>query len=67
MGIAVTIIVIAYALVGAAVAIAFAVAWAPRLATPLAPVSTGARLLLAPGAALLWPLILRRCLALRDR
>ncbi len=59
------IAVLAYFAIGIMVATAFALVGAPRLADPPAPVSTGARLLLAPGAALLWPLIVRRWLAIR--
>ena len=57
--------VLAYFAIGVGVALAFALVGAPRLADPPAPVSTGARLLLMPGAALLWPLIVRRWLAIR--
>lgn len=54
-----------YAGTGLIVAGAFALVGAPRLIgeTPDAvPVSLGARLLLIPGAVLLWPLILTRWL-----
>jgi hypothetical protein len=62
----VAIAVLAYLAVGVVVGLAFAIVGAPRLADPPAPVSTGARLLLMPGAALLWPLVVKRWLALRS-
>ena len=46
---------------GALIALPFAAVGAPNL-VQRAPVSFGARLLLIPGAILLWPLILKRWL-----
>lgn len=59
-------LLIGYAGAGAVVAIAFAVFAAPFLVAGQPEISVGARLLMIPGAFLLWPLIVRRWLA-RDR
>lgn len=50
----------AYAGVGLAVGLAFIVAGARRVMPHQPPISWGARALLLPGAALLWPYILIR-------
>lgn len=50
-----------YAAAGLIVALPFAVIGAPSLVHQ-APVSFGARLLLIPGAILLWPFVLKRWL-----
>lgn len=52
---------IAYAAGGAITAFAFAIYGASRL-VPGAQLSLGARLLLIPGALMLWPLIVKRWL-----
>lgn len=49
--------------IGVAVAIAFAIAGVTRVQPQ--PVSSGARLLLIPGAAALWPYVLMRWLKAR--
>ena len=51
-----------YLLVGFVIAIAFVTFGAPRLLPAPAPISVGARLLLVPGAAALWPYVLTRWL-----
>lgn len=51
-----------YAAVGLCVAAAFVGFGAVRLLPEPAPVTVGARILLFPGAALLWPLVLTRWL-----
>jgi hypothetical protein len=56
----------AYALVGTVIAVAFVVFGVQRV-LPHVSVTPGARLLLLPGAIVLWPLILRRCLKSRRR
>ncbi|MFN4284218.1 MAG: hypothetical protein ACK4NA_16425 [Alphaproteobacteria bacterium] len=50
-----------YAGAGLLVAVPFAMTGAPSL-VGRAPVTAGARLLLIPGAALLWPFVLKRWL-----
>jgi len=50
---------VAYALAGAIVAVAFVVLGLRRV-VPHASVTVGARLLLLPGAVALWPLVLAR-------
>ncbi len=52
-----------YALIGLAVALGFVTIGIPRAMPHAGPVTWGARLLLLPGAAVLWPLVLRRWLA----
>lgn len=53
-----------YAAAGALVALGFAAVAAPRLIgqNPHTPMTLGARLLLIPGAIILWPLVLKRWL-----
>jgi hypothetical protein len=54
-----------YAAAGLLIALAFVAIGAPRLIAPApghTPVSLGARILLIPGAVLLWPLVLWRWL-----
>jgi hypothetical protein len=54
-----------YAAAGLFIALAFVAVGAPRLIRPDAsytPVSLGARILLIPGAIILWPLVLWRWL-----
>jgi hypothetical protein len=54
-----------YAAAGLFIALAFVAIGAPRLIGPAAghvPVSLGARILLIPGAVILWPLVLWRWL-----
>lgn len=50
----------AYAAVGAAVAVGFAIAGVRRALPTDGSITLGARLLLMPAAAALWPLVLRR-------
>lgn len=52
-----------YLAAGLAVALLFALFGAARALPERAPVSAGARLLLIPGAMILWPLVLVRWLA----
>lgn len=52
-----------YAAIGILVALAFAAVGITRVQP--APVSFGARILLMPGAAALWPYVLRRWIAAR--
>ena len=52
-----------YAALGVVTALAFAAVGVTRVQP--APVSLGARILLVPGAAALWPYVLRRWLAAR--
>ena len=52
-----------YAALGAGVAIAFAMGGVTRVQP--APVSLGARILILPGAAVLWPYVLTRWLRAR--
>jgi hypothetical protein len=56
-------IVAAYAVLGLIVAVAFAIAGVTQVQP--APVSVPARLLILPGAAALWPLILSRWIKAR--
>ena len=49
-----------YAVIGIATALAFAICGVTRV--QLAPVSLGARILILPGAAALWPYVLTRWL-----
>jgi hypothetical protein len=55
----------AYAGVGLVLALPFALVLAPRLDTGARGSSLGFRLLLVPGATLLWPLVLGRVIARR--
>jgi hypothetical protein len=49
-----------YAVAGAATALAFVTFGIARVLPAGTPVTLGARVLLVPGAALLWPYVLRR-------
>ena len=49
-----------YAVVGAVTAVAFVTVGLARVLPPGTPVTVGARVLLLPGAALLWPYVLLR-------
>jgi hypothetical protein len=49
-----------YAVVGAVTAVAFVTVGLARVLPPGTPVTVGARVLFLPGAALLWPYVLRR-------
>lgn len=49
-----------YAVVGALTAIAFVTVGLARVLPPGTPVTVGARVLLLPGAAILWPYVLLR-------
>jgi hypothetical protein len=49
-----------YAVVGAVTAVAFVTAGLARVLPPGTPVTAGARVLLLPGAAILWPCVLLR-------
>ena len=49
-----------YLAVGIAVGVAFVTAGIGRAMPDAGPVTAGARLLILPGCALLWPLVLRR-------
>ena len=50
----------AYAAAGLATAVAFVMGGASRALPEPAPVTLGARLLMVPGAIVLWPVVLRR-------
>lgn len=52
----------AYVVAGIAIAAVFVVGAASRALPEPAPVTLGARLLMAPGAIALWPVVLRRWL-----
>jgi len=52
-----------YALIGLAVALGFVTSGILRAMPDAGPVTWGARVLLLPGAAMLWPLALRRWIA----
>ena len=54
-----------YLLIGLATAIAFAFSAAGRAVEPQAHISAPARILLIPGAMILWPLVLARWLRAR--
>ena len=56
-----------YAAIGAAVAVPFALFVAPRLDAGARGSSIAFRLVIAPGAALIWPLVLVRAIALARR
>jgi hypothetical protein len=56
-----------YAVVGAVTAIAFVTFGLARVLPAGTPVTVGARLLLLPGAALLWPYVLLRWVRARAR
>jgi hypothetical protein len=56
-----------YALVGIVTAITFVLLGVIRVLPDAAPVSAGARLLLLPGAAALWPYVLTRWWRSRSR
>jgi hypothetical protein len=58
---------LAYAAVGLAVAAIFVLRGVTRVTDPPRPVSIGARLLILPGAAVLWPYVLARWLRLGGR
>lgn len=51
-----------YAMLGVAVGLAFVLGAATRILPQPATVTTPARILLFPGAAVLWPVVLRRWL-----
>ena len=55
-----------YIAIGIAVGLAFVLFGVTRALSHPTPVSAGARILLWPGAALLWPLVLRRWLKSRN-
>jgi hypothetical protein len=54
-----------YVAVGFVVAVAFVVFGASRVLPEPAPLTAGARIMLVPGATLLWPYVLARWLAAR--
>ncbi|MBV8925132.1 MAG: hypothetical protein JOZ74_07145 [Bradyrhizobium sp.] len=54
-----------YVAVGFVVAVAFVVLGASRVLPHAAPLTVGARIMLVPGATLLWPYVLARWLAAR--
>lgn len=56
-----------YAIIGLCIAIFFVSAGVARVLEPPRPVSLGARLLILPGAAVLWPLVLVTWLGLGGR
>jgi len=58
---------IAYAVAGLVIAIAFVVFGVAQVLPADVPVTVGARLLFVPGAAVLWPFVLGRWLRLRGR
>jgi hypothetical protein len=58
---------VAYAVAGLVTAIAFVVFGVARVLPENMPVTLGARILLVPGAAALWPFVLGRWLRLRGR
>ena len=55
-----------YAAIGIAIGFAFVLFGATRVFPHPVSVTAGARILLLPGAALLWPLVLRRWLKSRN-
>ena len=59
------ILIAFWLLAGLAIALAFAFMGAEKLTRGNAPLTLGARLLIIPGAAVLWPLILKRWFAAR--
>jgi hypothetical protein len=59
--------VIAYAAAGVFLAIAFVAFGISRVLPPGTPVTPGARVLLLPGAAILWPYVLLRWVKARAR
>jgi hypothetical protein len=54
--------ILAYVLIGLAVAAGFVARGVTRVTDPPRPASIGARLLIIPGAAVLWPYVLARWL-----
>jgi hypothetical protein len=56
-----------YAAAGLGVGVAFVIAGAPRVLPGAWTFTPGARLLILPGAAALWPYVLLRWLRVRDR
>lgn len=58
-------LMLVYVAIGLLVAMGLVLAGPQRLLAEPQPVSAGARLLLVPGAVLLWPLLVRRWLARR--
>ena len=58
---------VAYAVAGVVTAIAFVVFGIARVLPADTPVTVGARILLVPGAAVLWPFVLSRWLRMRGR
>lgn len=56
-----------YVVVGAVTAFAFVTFGIARVLPPGTPVTLGARLLLLPGAALMWPYVLLRWVKARTR
>ena len=61
------VLVAAWLVLGLAIAVPFAFKGADGLPRVHAPLTLGARLLIIPGAAVLWPLVLRRWLASNER
>lgn len=59
-------LVLAYVAIGLLVAIAFSAFWAPQMLAGHPDISVGARLLLLPGATLLWPLVVHRWATTRE-
>jgi len=55
----------AYVAAGIAIAVVFVTGGASRALPEPAPVTVGARLLMVPGAVVLWPVVLRRWLQTR--
>ena len=55
-----------YATIGIGTAVGFLAFGLPRV-VPQATATMGARIVLFPGIAALWPLVLSRCLQARDR
>jgi hypothetical protein len=60
-------IALTYAVVGVGIALAFVASGAERVLPQPASFTLGARLMLVPGAAILWPYVLIRWLGARRR
>ena len=60
-------LIVLYAVAGAAVALAFVTFGIARVLPAGTPVTLGARVLLLPGAALMWPYVLLRWVKARAR
>jgi hypothetical protein len=61
------VVLSAYVTAGIVVALAFVIRGLSEVLPAGTPVTIGARILILPGAAALWPVVVRRWLQLRDR